>query len=224
MVLCVATRDWEGWRDCVNSLLGTADCELSTCFVGAMDVVPAYQHAYKVTQSPILCYAHDDLMVYEFGWDMRILKEFKHPNVGMVGFTGALGHGTPDLYANGYHLPNLARQTFLSNMRDAEKHGYRFAGERDVAVCDGMAIFVRREILDRWGGWPVNKPYGYWLYSEALSCEVRRQGYRIRMVGIDCLHLGGKSSQFIAKSPTYEEAHYYLWNNNRDVLPYRVPE
>ncbi len=44
------------------------------------------------------------------------------------------------------------------------------------------------------------------------------------MVGIECEHLGGKSSEFIAASPTYEDAHFELWDKNRDVLPYRVPE
>ncbi len=143
-------------------------------------------------------------MIYEQGWDTRILKEFEDATVGMVGFTGALGHGTPNLYTNGYYLPNLARQNFMSNLRDAEKHGQRFSGERDVAVCDGLGIFVRRIILDQVGGWKKAYPYAYWLYAEFLACEVRRQGYRIRMVGIECEHLGGKSSEFIAASPTYD--------------------
>jgi len=91
-------------------------------------------------------------------------------------------------------------------------------------VLDGFALFVRRSILDKVGGWPVNEKYGYWLYSEWLCCETRRQGYRIRLVGVDCEHLGGKSSGHIATSPSYEEAHHYLWENNRDMLPYRVKE
>jgi hypothetical protein len=225
MAMIVATRKWEHWRDCVDSWQDTARGRLNCVIVADKDVIPAYDRGYRATTEEVLGYCHDDLVIYESGWNTRILKEFEDPTVGMVGFTGALGHGTTDLYSPaGYHLPNLARQTFMSNMRDAEKHGVRFAGERDVAVCDGLGIFVYREILERVGGWKAAAPYGYWLYSEFLSCETRRQGYRIRMVGIDCLHLGGKSSQFIAKSPTYEEAHYYLWEHNRDVLPYRVPE
>ena len=34
----------------------------------------------------------------------------------LVGFAGSLGHGTANLYSGEYHLPNLARQHFMSNM------------------------------------------------------------------------------------------------------------
>jgi hypothetical protein len=224
LVYCIATRGWEGWTDCVHTWLRTANDHHAIYVVSDRDVMPSFQDAYESTKAPVLAYIHDDLEIYEKGWDHRVLRQFLDGSVGLVGIAGALGHCSPSLYTTEYRIPNLARQSFLSNLRDAERHGARFVGETDVAVVDGMALFVRRDILDRWGGWPVDKPYGYWLYSEALCCETRRQGYRIRLVGIDALHLGGKSSGHIAASPTYEEAHRYLYENNRDMLPYRVPE
>jgi len=184
-----------------------------------LDVMPALQQGYESTTEPILCYLHDDFKILEDNWDARVLKEFNDQSVGMVVTCGARGHGVRHLYETPYHLPNLARQNFMSNMVDAEVHGERFTGERDVVVGDGMALFVRRTILDKVGGWPVDKPVGYWLYAEWLTCETRRQGFRIRLVGIKCQHLGGKSSGFISPSISYEEAHRWLFENNRDVLP-----
>lgn len=224
LVMAVATRYWDGWNRCVGSWMDTARSEPYYYVVGNEDVLPAYQEALVKNKRPIIGHVHDDVMIYESGWDARVLEEFNDPGVGVVGFAGAIGHGHPDLYAVPYHLPNLARQTFLSNLRDAEKHGQRFVGSRDVAILDGLALFVRRPILEKAGGWPIDKPIGYWLYAEWLCCEARRQGYRIRLVGVDCEHLGGKSSAHIAKSPTYEEAHWYLYDTNRDVLPYRVKD
>lgn len=228
MVMIVATRYWSGWEACVRTWLENALAYEPghphyLRVEPGMDVVEAYQSGYEHSTSPIIAMIHDDVEIYEGGWDIRVLKQFSDPSVGLVGFGGALGHGTPDLYSVPYRLPNLARQHFMSNMRSADKHGSRFTGERDVAVLDGFALFVRRSILEKAGGWPVDKPYGYWLYSEWLCCESRRQGYRIRLVGVDCDHLGGKSSGHIATSPTYEEAHRYLFDHNADVLPYRVP-
>ena len=185
------------------------------------EILVAYQECYVTTNAPILSYIHDDVEIYEENWDLRVLKEFDDPKVGVVGFGGALGHGVPNLYHVPYYLPNLARQQFMSNMRSAEKHGSRFTGERDVVILDGYALFLRREILDKVGGWPVGKPYGYFLYSEWLCCEARRQGFRIRMVGVDSEHLGGRSS-FSGLKDNYEEAHRYLFENNRDVLPART--
>jgi GT2 family glycosyltransferase len=224
MVLAIATRRWEGWERCVQTWHATATRHHFQFVVCDCDVMQAYQIAYETTVEPVIGMIHDDVEIYEKGWDESVLREFDDPGVGLVGFGGALGHGAPHLYTAPYHLPNLARQSFMSNMRSAEKHGARFTRECDVAVLDGFALFVRRTILDTAGGWPVDKPYGYWLYSEWLCCETRRQGYRIRLVGVDVEHLGGKSSGFIATSPTYEEAHRYLWENNWDMLPYRVKE
>ena len=224
MVLCVATRYWEGWLKTVRTWTMTACERHYVRILPNMNVMEALQCGYANSRQDILAYIHDDTEIYERGWDLRVLDCFDDPTVGVVGFGGALGHGAPHLYTTPYHLPNLARQNFLSNMRSAEKHGGRFTGERDVAILDGFALFVRRSVLDTAGGWPVGKPYSYWLYSEWLCCEARRQGFRIRLVGVDCEHLGGKSSGYIDSKPTYEEAHRYLYENNRDMLPYRVQD
>jgi hypothetical protein len=229
LVLGIATREWDGWYPCVDSWREHAWLSHSMNIVFNKDVMLAFQDVYQSAcgapgSETIIALIHDDVCIFEYGWDVRVLREFTDPTIGVVGFGGALGHGRPDLYEVPYHLPNLARQNFMSNMRSAEKHGGRFTGERDVAILDGFALFVRRSILDKVGGWPVDKPYGYWLYSEWLCCEARRQGFRIRLVGVDSEHLGGKSSGFIASSPTYEEAHRYFYEHNRDVMPYRVKE
>ena len=224
MCYCIATREWDGWLKCVRSWTCHASQPHYVSLVKGHDVLDAFQLSYLRTGQEILAHIHDDLVIHEKNWDERILRQFDDPVVGVVGVAGALGHGTPNLYTVPYHLPNLARQHFMSNMRDAEKHGARFTGERDVAILDGMALFVRRPILDKVGGWPLDKPVGYWLYSEWLCCEARRQGYRIRLVGIDVEHLGGKSSGHISPKISYADAHKWLYDNNRDMLPYRVPE
>ena len=225
MVLGIATRKWEGWTKSVCSWQEAARLGCySHCVVFDKDVVPAFQQIYEETSEEIISLMHDDLVIHEYGWDVRVLEAFSDPMVGVVGFAGALGHGTPNLYQVPYHLPNLVRQDFLSNMKDAEVHGKRFTGSRDVAILDGLALFVRRSVLDTIGGWPVNQPVGYFMYSEWLCCEARRQGYRIRLVGVACEHLGGKSSGFISPNENYERAHSHFYEMNRDVMPYRVPE
>jgi hypothetical protein len=78
-------------------------------------------------------------------------------------------------------------------------------------------------VLDKWGGWPVGKTVDYFLYSENLCCEVRRQGLKIRLVGIDVTHLGGKSSG-TPLPYSYEAEHRALWENNKDCLPYYVSQ
>jgi hypothetical protein len=253
LVYCVASRGWKGWTDCMKTWFETASTEYSIYVCMGLDVVPAMQSCYEETKEPILGYLHDDVIIHEKDWDLRVLKEFEDESVGLVSFTGALGHGRPDLYRVPYHLPDLARQTFISNMRDAEIHGARFKGSRDVAIADGSTCFVRRAILHNWnhirsitqtlddqrrvidskdvpahkGGFPQGVPCGYFMWMENLCCEVRRQGFRIRMVGVDFTHLGGKTSAMHTtedRQKQYEAEHKYFYERNRDVLPYRVPE
>jgi hypothetical protein len=131
-------------------------------------------------------------------------------------------------------------------MSDAEKHGNRFIGARDVAIADGSTCFVRRHLLDLWihkicvdsspshphrdmfypmQGFPLHLPVGYYMWMENLCCHVRRSGFRIRMVGVNFTHLGGRTSAMhgVVQSD-YQAEHKYFYEQNRDVLPYRVPE
>lgn len=223
MVYGIATREWDGWRECAESWARAAHDWHPQIVALDMNIVPAFDKIYRGSVEPVIAYIHDDVMIYEQDWDLRVLGAFDDPGVGVVGFGGAMGHGAPHLYTVPYHLPNLARQQFMSNLRDAEVHGARFTGERDVAILDGFALFVRRTVLDKWGGW--NHPgVGYFMYSENLCCEARRQGHRIRLVGVDCEHLGGKTVGKVPLDDDYPEAHRIFYENNKDVMPYRVPE
>jgi hypothetical protein len=222
MVLGIATRRWPGWSHCVQSWVETAEGLHQHCIVPDRDVLVAYQQCVRMSEEPICGFIHDDVMIYEKGWDTRVLNCFRDTGVGLAGFGGALGHGTPNLYTGPYRVRNLARQHFMSNMRSAEKHGSRFAGECDVAVLDAFAVFVRRSILEKWGGFPIGKPVGYYMWCENLCCETRRQGHRIRLVGVDCEHIGGRTSSSYPVKDDYDAEHRYFYQNNRDVMPYRV--
>ena len=222
MVYCVATRFWENWLDCVRSWQQKASDSYPVLVMPDLDVIPAYQKLFESTDEPILCMIHDDVLIHEYEWDKRVLRQFDDPEVGLVGFAGARGHGRPEMYTKPYAIANMVRLGFMSNMRTAESHGQRFAGECDVAVLDGLALIVRRRVLEQAGGWPVEGKYGFWMYSEWLCCETRRQGYRIRLVGVDCDHLGGKTSSIVQVSDSYEDAHRYFWENNKDVMPWSV--
>ena len=222
LVLAVATRGWEGWQECVNSWDETASLPRRKYIVYGKEVLPAYQEALVKTTEPIISMTHDDVIIHEKGWDTRVLREFDDPSVGMVGFGGGLRHGSPNLYVEPYQLAQLGRFGFRSNMRNAEAHGERFTGECDVAVLDGFAMFVRRSILEKAGGWPLKTPINYFCYDYWLCCEARRQGYRIRLVGVDCEHLSGKTASMVQLTDDHAAAHRYLYDTSKDVLPFEV--
>jgi len=121
----------------------------------------------------------------------------------------------------------------VSNTTDAENHGQRYTGARDVAVLDGFALIVQRALLDKCGGWQPDKWPPHHCYDYRIAAEARRQGYRVRMVGVACQHFGGRT----ATTPQYQEwakktkwgsdaemhriGHRMFYEEYRDVMPWR---
>jgi GT2 family glycosyltransferase len=222
LVLGVGTFHWEGWARCVRSWNEKAMWWRPMKIVEGLRVVDAYQRIYELTKQQVILYIHDDLICLEPDWDVRVMKEFTDPKVGVVGFAGAWGHGDPDLYKKPYELPQLARRGFMSNLKDAEKHGARFTGSRDVVVLDGIALAVRRELMTKMDGWPITG-VDYFMYSEYLCCMARRLGYKIRLVGIEVEHLGGRSTGLNRHTKfDFEGEHKFLYEHFSDVLPAEV--
>jgi hypothetical protein len=224
MVYGNATLHWSGpegdWKQCIKSWTDHAAYHHNRHEVYRKPMMVAYQEIFENTDEEIISYTHDDVLIGEYNWDKRVLKEFEDPTVGMVGFGGARGHCVANLYDLPFNFSHMGRIGFMSNMRDAESHGSRFTGERDVSVFDGMALFVRRSVLEKCGGWPQGTPISYWAYDYWISCEVRRQGLRNRLVGVACDHLGGRSPSIIPEDIV--AAHRELYDEYRDVLPAMV--
>jgi len=226
--LVFATLHWPGYRECIDSwgcglVVGNWRARVMENGVTGQSLLESYQTAFEQSDADILGYLHDDLVCLDPEWYQRVISQFDDPAVGLAGFGGALGHGDPEMYRKPYELPQLARRTFLSNLREAEVHGQRFAGECDVAVLDGFSLFLRREVLVRAGGWPLGTPVGYISYDYWACCMARELGYRIRLVGVACDHLGGKSSGLNPNLDLHwEEAHRYIYDRFQNVLPYRV--
>jgi hypothetical protein len=194
-----------------------------------LGVVGSYEWLYRGTHQEVLLFLHDDVACREQDWDARVLAAFEDPEVGVCGFGGAKRHGDPSLYKVPYKLQHLGRSGYLSNVDDAEVHGTRFTGETDVAVLDGFALAIRRELLDKSNMWGFIKPHAdFFCYDYAVSAISRRYGYRTRLIGLRCHHRGGQTSVLndvkdITSQEAYDKAHAWYYSEFRDVMPYEVP-
>ena len=195
-------------------------------------LLSSYQEGYEQSTADVLAFIHDDVVIYEEGWDARVLAEFAAPNVGVVGFGGALVHGSPDLYRTPYNIQQLGRSFYLSNVTDAEVHGTRFDGACDVAALDGFALIVNRKLLDLTGGWPVDTYPPHHCYDYWITAMAHRFGYRVRVVGVRCHHLGGLTAttsryqEWARQTPwgsdvaMHASGHKLIYNEFWDVLPW----
>jgi len=153
-----------------------------------LGVFRAMNQLWAETQTPILSAFHNDLYVTEVGWDDRVLEAFKEePKLGVAGFCGARGLG-----ANGL------RHDVWSNMLEAEIHGSRGWGRLWVSVLDGMALIMRRSMLDAVGGFDE----GYTLhhrYDYDICLASLNAGFQNMLIGVSCHHQSGLT----ASSPEY---------------------
>lgn len=231
IVIADGMQGWGSWR-----LRDDEPCTKQFSIKGTgekVGPVGCLQVAYESSNADILALIHDDVVIHEPGWDARVLREFSDPTIGVVGFGGATGLADDDIYRTPYRLQQLARHGYASNVDDAEVHGERFAGEKDVAVLDGFCLIVRRELLDKMGGWPTQH-LKFHMYDAALACYAKRFGYRTRLVGVRCHHHGGQTScrteyhEWLKRefnttdAEVHRVAHEWIASEFRDVLPIRV--
>lgn len=220
-----------------------------------LGVVPAFawgvRKALDLPGVEIIACLHDDLLVEEDGWDDQVLSLFDaHPQAGLAGFGGGTGLGSDDIYRAPYSPHQLARQDFVSNLRDAEAHGRRLVRpSRQVACLDGFSQIGRREF---WAGWhqrghvratrqsSILQEMADWglvhhAYDSALGCWAARLNWEVWMVPVACHHLGGQTAvgepRYAAWAETiipggdrgfWELAHKEVYERFVDVLPIRV--
>lgn len=227
MSLCIITA--HAGASCMPRAVKSWNYEPTVIVDGSKGMLEAYEKGWRENKADWYMFAHDDVLIHEEGWWNRInMQPLGHSPeadaIGLTGFGGAIRHGHPDLGKLPYDFRQLGRYGYLSNTKDAETHGQRASKAQEVAVLDGFCLIVRREILEKAGGWPLGTPIGYSLYDYWLSAETHRQGYRIWMVPIACEHLGGQTAVKLGKAQgwgkQHEEAHRWMYENYRDVLPW----
>ena len=188
--------------------------------------------AWRETDATIIGYLHNDLYIHEHGWDQRVLESFEDERVAVVGFVGATGLADEDIYKRKYDFRQLARCDVWSNLTDAEVHGGRETGTREIAVVDSCGVFVRRELLHRCGGWPIARyPNSSHCSDLWICCMAARMQLRVQLVGVACTHKSGGKGDAGTRwldarggdTSLHRKAHELIYEDFRDVLPIRVP-
>lgn len=174
-----------------------------------LGVVKSLQFAYENTDSDIVAFIHNDLYIYEEGWDKQVINWFtEYPETGLLGFFGA----------EGVH-PSSGRFNVWNNMLEAEIHGWRAETHKEVAVLDGLCMIASRKMLDVREG--VDLSYDvHHFYDLDLSLESLDRGFKNYILPIYCHHQSG----ITACKPLFQEwANGYVedkdWTKNFEDKP-----
>ncbi|HDY90312.1 MAG TPA: glycosyltransferase family 2 protein [bacterium] len=208
--------------------------------VGVVKALNQIWRVAKATGFDYIFYTHNDVMIYEKGWDAKILRVLsEQSHVGVAGFYGAKGIGTNDIYKSPYVMQQMIRIENVSGCHrmDAVIHQFRppRAEVEDVAVMDGFSLIVSVELLNKLGGFDRRYPLHH-MYDNDICLESLDKGYRNIVISMDADHIGGQTdvgedwaSPFgKTKQQVHEEVHpifYEKWKPGKHTisLPVRVP-
>lgn len=185
----------------------------------------------------ILVFCHDDFKV-NAPWVEPITDLLNIPDIGLVGFHGAKGLGSPDIYRTPYQLEQLARFNPMSNMVDAEVHGKRIKLPTEVATIDGFFMAFKRAAYTAIGGWKACLEDGiiFHMYDSWAAMKCAQYGYRTFMAPVNCSHSGGatevgmydtylkwcQKQGFRDGDHLHREMHKRFYNLFRGQLPVRI--
>lgn len=191
-----------------------------------LGVVKSIQWAYEHTDYDYLAFLHNDLYIYDEGWDVQVKYGFNFfEKAGLLGFFGAEGVDA----ASG-------RQYVYSNMLEAEIHGNRLRdGYREVAVLDGLCLITNREMLDARNGVDLNFTIHH-FYDLDLSLESIDRGFKNYVIPVKIHHRSGLTAcnprfqEWATKYVGMDRGEYMLYLNNQTLwqkkwaghLPWRV--
>lgn len=192
-----------------------------------------YQTILEASQADWILYLHDDVTIHDPDWIDRFTMLTYNPECVGIGFGGALGLGSADLYRKPYHISQLARRGYRSNQTDAEVHGEREEGDCRVAVLEQFGMALRADWLREHGGWPTGR-LTHHMIDGWIACEAARSGKELWMSGVSCTHHGGGSSttegykkakwlQGHSLESDHQIPHRWIFDEYHDVLPLEVP-
>ncbi len=157
-------------------------------------LVQSLQQGYELARANIIVYMHNDVYIYQSGWDVLLKNVFesrKNQKVGLVGLFGA-----EQAHVNG------GRVLCYSAMLEAEIHGNRMQTEltRQVSVLDGLFMAASREMLEARDGVDTTFEIHH-FYDLDLSLESLDRGYTNWVVNVPFHHQSGVT----ACRPLYQE-------------------
>lgn len=159
------------------------------CYIVRNDVNEGYYSPLRTLVEmwdyEILALAHNDILIYENGWDRRLRESYVgNTQLGVVGFCGSSqvddqggrGQGT---MMNFRGTPGLGQA----------QAGLRITGLEPAAILDSMFMAFRRELAIKL--LEGEEPTPAHFYDKIWPMRALEWGWRVGILGVEIDHLGG---------------------------------
>ena len=143
-------------------------------------VIAALNRAWRLADTEVLCFLHNDTELCEPVWLARLLGALAEPGAGLAGVYGA-----KRLRADG----RAVGRTIVSSLLPAPTVR---APWEDVAFVDSVCMCLRRDLMETLGGF--DEGYGFYHgHDRDLSLAVLELGRRCLVVHAPLRHHGGRT-------------------------------
>lgn len=147
----------------------------------------SYVQGMSQAKNNLVLWMHNDVLIHEYGWDLRIQTEFnKDPKLGIAGFFGGRLVGADG--GRGHPEGNLLGKEWGQNI---SVHGHLLTGTHPAVVFDSLAMIIRRDVFNT-----INVPYvapHHW-FDRIMTLWFIDHGYHALTIGIAFDHYGGGTS------------------------------
>ena len=146
-----------------------------------LGLIKALNQGWRLARGEFVCFLHNDTEMLEPRWLERLAGALEaDPSVGLAGLYGAKRIRRDGRYAGRTIVHSLAEGPMLREPMT------------EVAVVDGVCLFLRRALLETLGGF--DEGYGFFHgYDKDLSFAVRESGRRCVVVNAPFIHHGGRT-------------------------------
>src|SRR2546426_929568 len=157
-------------------------------------VIAALNRAWRLADTEVLCFLHNDTELSEPAWLARLLEALAEPRAGLAGVYGA-----KRLRAAG----RAVGRTIGSSLLPAPTVR---APREDVAFVDSVCMCLPRDLMETVGGF--DEGYGFYHgHDRDLSLAVLERGRRCLVVLAPFHHHGGRTrTRDFARDPAQERA------------------
>ncbi len=146
-----------------------------------LGLIKALNQGWRLAGGEFVCFLHNDTEMREPRWLERLVQAVgTDPSIGLAGLYGARRIRRDGRYVARTVVHGLAEAPTLRGPM------------AEVAVVDGVCLFLRRDLLGALGGF--DEEYGFFHgYDKDLSFAVRETGRRCVVVNAPFVHHGGRT-------------------------------
>jgi glycosyltransferase involved in cell wall biosynthesis len=161
-------------------------------------VLATFKQSFENTDSDIICFIHNDVLIHEVDWVSRVINAFEStPKLGLAGIFGAVGVGD-----NGGRVRSQSKMLGLEwgncecHSVAWKHHSEYLDGLSPATILDGVGMFFSREAAnsllatDMFDSWRA--PHHF--YDRIIPLKLIDKGFKVATIGLGFDHWSGATA------------------------------